>query len=274
MFRHSIGKIYLYNTPPDATKFDVRVPLFDSDERLVPELLVQLDDRALTDVARRRKRALTDASLLPPEVLKRWAEFGFDELNNLADLVSQDIHNAGSALRWNGIPRFAELEAVFTLVWNVLKFPRHDMRSPRQVAYFASTLWKGGSIRKFMDSLVQGQGIDVQQSIDQCFNFLRGAEYTFPQVLRATNDVIDSFIEPGLVDYRVYAQHLQNLFMGDYVRTLDEYGAPIPLIQQLSLAGIGDLDALVASLRDRGSSTRSGLSPLEAEILERGMALE
>ena len=99
MFKHNIGKIFLYNVPPDQTQFDVRVSLFNADELMQPELLLQLEDESLTPVAQRRKRAITDASALPTSVLSTWAEFGIDELNRLADVVSDEIRTPLSSDR-------------------------------------------------------------------------------------------------------------------------------------------------------------------------------
>ena len=87
----------------------------------------------------------------------------------------------------------------------------------------------GPTIRDYLDGLVRKTGLEAQAEIDQCFNFLRGAEYTFPQVLRALNDVIDAVAGEGLANYRVYAAQLQNFFLPGELRALDEFGVPLPL---------------------------------------------
>jgi len=56
MFKHNIGRVFLYNAPPDETQFEVRVPLFNADELMQPELLMQIGDDLLSPPARRRKR--------------------------------------------------------------------------------------------------------------------------------------------------------------------------------------------------------------------------
>lgn len=134
MFRHNIGKIFLYNIPPDQAQFDVRVPLFNADELMAPELLLQLQDESLTPVARRRKRAIADASSLPTKVLSAWAEFGIDGLNTLADYVRDEVSNPNSLLLWKGIPTFDQVTATFGAPWSILDFQKHDIRSPRQLA--------------------------------------------------------------------------------------------------------------------------------------------
>src|SRR5690606_25757784 len=117
-------------------------------------------------------------------------------------------------------------------------------------------------------------GIQAQPDIDRCFNFLRGAEYTFPQILRALNDVIDALLGPGAVDYRVYAQQMQNLFLAEGARSLDEYGVPIPIIQKLHLTVSENIQDILDDLRNPQSGSRRDLSPFESEILARGVSLD
>jgi hypothetical protein len=274
MFRHKIGRVFLYNPPPENARFHVRVPLFETDDRLVPELLVQLDDASLTPFARQRKRAITEASILPAEVLQRWAEYGVEGLNTLADHLTDDLEDPDSPLYWKGMPSFDGLRAVFDAVWDKLDFSKHDMRTPRQLAHFANVLSRNRAIRPFMDQLVDGEGLAAQSDIDRCFNFLRGAEYTFPQVLRALNDVVDAIVGKSSADYRVYAQHLQNLFLPAGLRTLDEYGVPVPLVQKLELPPTDDVQNTLQMLEDRQSTAIARLSSVERDLLYRGIALD
>jgi hypothetical protein len=272
MFKHNIGKVFLYNVPPDQTQFDVRVPLFNADELMAPELLLQLQDDTLTPVAQRRKRAITDASALPASVLSSWAEFGVDELNTLAEVVNDEIRRSGSLLLWKGVPTFEQVEATFGVPWNILDYQKHDIRTPRQLAMYASRLRTSPTIRAYLDGLVSSTGPDAQPEIDRCFNFMRGAEYTFPQVLRALNDVIDAVIGEGVVNYRVYAAELQNLFLPGELRALDEFGVPFPLIRRL--AGhlqVDDVEASRRQLANPSRQVRASLSPFEAELLSRGL---
>lgn len=272
MFKHNIGRIYLYNRPPDESEFDVRIPLFNSDELLMPELLLQVDDSNLTSIARRRKRAITDAATLPAEVLSRWAEFGVDELNKLADYVRSEIAQSSELLLWKGIPKYQQVCATFEFPWDILKFNKHDIRSANQLALYASRLRRNKSMRGYLDSLVKSVGMAAQPEIDRCFNFLRGAEYTFPQVLRATNDVIDAVMGEGLANYRVYASELQNLFLPGELRALDEYGVPFPLIRNLSRGlPADDVETARRMLEDPSRKILQMMSPFETRLLAKGL---
>lgn len=273
MFKHNIGKVFLYNAPPDQTQFDVRVPLFNADELMAPELLLQLQDSALTPVARRRKRAITDASSLSPKILSTWAEFGIDELNSLAERVIDELIDADSLLLWKGVPTFDQIEATFGIVWDVLDFQKHDIRTPRQLAMYANRLRSSQTFRTYFDGFVHKTGLDAQPEIDRCFNFLRGAEYTFPQVLRALNDVIDAVSKEGTANYRVYATQLQNLFLPGELRALDEFGVPLPIVQQVSrYLTADDVDASRRELAQPSPAIRNRLSRFERQLLSRGLS--
>jgi len=119
MFRHNVGKMFLYNPTPEPANFEVNVPLFNPGEFFQPELLMQLEDDVLSDPARRRKRAIQGASALPPEVLARRAEFGVYELHTLAEVVSQEFEHENSLLRWKGVSAFEEAEATIGVPWNI-----------------------------------------------------------------------------------------------------------------------------------------------------------
>ncbi len=274
MFRHNVGRVYLYSTPPEEADFSVKIPLFDADEVFLPELLVRLDDSSLTSSAQRRKRAIAEASLLPADILALWAEFGVDELNSLAEQVVSLLDDASSLLRWKGIPSFDQVEATFAVPWTTLRFSKHGIRSPKQLALFGDRLRRSGSVRSFMDGLVRGEGLSAQTEIDLCFNFMRGAEYTFPQVLRALNDVVDATVGENVVNYRVYAAELQNLFLPGELRALDEYGVPLPIIQKVAgnLAR-DDVELSRAILEDSASPARVNMTALESHLVELGLKL-
>lgn len=271
MFKHNIGKIFIYNAAPDQAQFDVRIPLFSSDELMTPELLLRIGDENLTAVARRRKRAITDASGLPISVLSTWAEFGIDELNELGRQIRTEARRLGDRLVWKGVPAYNQIVSTFEVAWNVLDFQKHDIRSAKQLALYANRLRMSNTVREYLDSFVTEKGLDAQPEIDRCFNFLRGAEYTFPQVLRAMNDVADAVIGDQ-ANYRVFAAQLQNLFLPGELRALDEYGVPLPLIRRLSRHLIADdIDASRRLLSSPPNAIRSILSPFERDLLARSL---
>jgi hypothetical protein len=183
------------------------------------------------------------------------------------------MEHSDSPLRWTGIPSYDQVKATFNLPWGILNFAKHDIRSPEQLALYASRLWRSKSIREYLDGFVRSKGLEAQPEIDRCFNFMRGAEYTFPQVLRALNDVIDALVGEGVANYRVYAAELQNLFLPGELRALDEFGVPYPLIKRLSsYLPVDDVESSRRNLAVPSQSIIRALSAFEAELLKRGLA--
>jgi hypothetical protein len=123
------------------------------------------------------------------------------------------------------------------------------------------------TIRSYLETLVHKRGEAAQPEIDQALNFLRGAEFTFPQVLRALNDILDAVVDGEAAEYRAYAQQLQNLFLSPGLRGLDEFGVPIPLVAKLGLDATDDIRTLLREVSSPDFAGRRNLSAFENELL-------
>lgn len=232
--KHAIGKIYLYDAPPETSILEVDIPLFGDQSRYTNELLFQIEPEYLNGEALARRNRVVSSSNLPSEIIERWSEFGVEALDNLADAFSMEMLARNEKIIWDSFPKFEELVEVLGLAWTHLKFARHGLRSPRQAAYFAMALYHNRfSMRGYFDQLVQEKGLAAQPQIDLCFNFLRAAEYTLPQVLRALNDVVMHVMPENPIDYSAFAQMLQNHFLPEGYRALDELGVPIGITNKI-----------------------------------------
>ena len=141
------------------------------------------------------------------------------------------------------------------------------MRSPRQLAMFAHTLRGSATLSAYFDKLVSGSGLAAQPAIDQCFNFLRGAQYTFPEVLRATQDVFN-VLGRAEVDYSFFPRSLQGWFLPGDLRTLEEFGIPVPIAQKyFDILPGDDPDRALDDLRLMPQSQRDRLARAEVAIL-------
>lgn len=273
MFQHKVGRIFLYNQPPEPLPFDVHVPLFEDQDRLAPELLIQLHDDILTPKSQIRKRLIAETSNLPTNILQRWSEYGIEELQRVADEVKSLLNDGGSDLIWTGYPSYDEIHSVFDAAWNTLKFNKHDLRSPKQAAFFSVVLRREVTLRRFMDRLVRGKELAAQLDIDRCFNFLRGAEHTFPQLFRAMDDIINFVGGIGTCNYQVFAQQLQNYFSKNECRFLDEYGIPFPIAAKMELREFRTSRELIDDLTPETSPARRRLTAVEQQIVDRGLGL-
>jgi len=269
MFQHYIGRIFLFNPPPEDSEFGVDIPLFNGFEHASDELVVHVPAESLSASARRRREQVLRSSQLPPEILERWSRFGIEGLNAVREDVELKSDRGDDDFMWRGYGTYDEIEAAFEMVWTQLDFEKHGIRSPAQFAYFASSLRQSRSLRQFFDKLVRGVGLSAQDSIDSCFNFLRGSEYTFPEVLRALQDIVDVVV-PDRADYSFFARSLQGWFLPGNLRTLDEFGIPLPIIQKIAdFLPHDDPDEALAAIQN--ISDFEGvpqLSRVETRILE------
>ena len=271
LMRHNIGRIYLYNQPPDLDTYAVEVPLFGEESRYSDELLFSVEDKHLNDDSLRRKEVLSSNSSLPRELLEVWSEYGIDALERLAEVYSEDARDGNSQLAWRGYPEFDQLNRTFDVAWGVLKFAKHGLFTGRQATHFCNVLRRNAALRGYFDELVSGVNLEAQKDIDTCFNFLRGAEYTFPQILRCMNDVADAVIGVGKVDYRAYSQALQAYFLPPGIRTLDEFGIPIPIGRKLGISLDVDLDNPDGIISDIQSRQHPDLTTVEDRLLNLGI---
>ena len=69
---------------------------------------------------------------------------------------SSSILNSNSGMFWMGVPTFDQLKDTLRLRGIVLKFSRHDIRTPKQLALFADRLRKSRSTREFLNGLLNG----------------------------------------------------------------------------------------------------------------------
>lgn len=271
--RHAVGRVYLYDVPPEVLPSTVEVPLFGEQSGYSDELLLQMDERFLTTHSKNRKEQIDRSSSLPIKILQRWSELGIDGLNNLAEEY-QALDGGDSAALWRGFPDFEQLEATLELAWAHLHFEKHGLRSARQAAFYCNVLLKNqGRMQPFLKRLVHRSGLDAQSDIDLCFNFLRAAEYTLPQVLRAMNDVAGATLVIEPIDYTAYAVGLQNWFLPHGIRALEELGVATPLALKILPGGISpDEDPETAIKRLRGMASPV-LSSAEMHLLDLGISL-
>lgn len=244
MFQHYIGKIYIFYDPPDIEAVDVSVPLFDGEAEWEQELLYLVDPQDLGDQGKARRAEFEKAAILPAEVIQRWTSFGVEALNQFAAELRDDA-TLMDKLIWSEFPKYQELAQTLEVAWNRFQFSKHGMRSARQMTLYAFRFQQRDSISDYISGLVENDGAEGQKEIDSCLNFMKAAEFTVPEVLRMMNDVVNEVAGDVIVDYRSYAQALQNWFLPEHLRILDEFGVPVPIIERSRASlELNDFDTL------------------------------
>ncbi|RWH74827.1 DEAD/DEAH box helicase [Mesorhizobium sp.] len=240
MFQHFIGKVFLFGDAPLGEDLEVEIPLFNGFDNAPDEIIASMPVDVLGPSAGRRRDSLLRRSSLSPDLLRRWARYGIDGLNNLAEELAD--RSQDPLVAWSGQGSFDEMEATFDLIWRHLDFSKHNIRSGRQAAFYATRLRSASSIREFLEELSRSADpLKFQIEIDDGLNFLRAAEFTLPQVLMALQDIAVE-MKVASLDYSILCGRLPMWFFSRDYQSFEESGVPFPTAVSLDISSDENLN--------------------------------
>jgi hypothetical protein len=261
MFQHYVGRIFLFNRPPDQQPFKLSVPAFEETEDAPDEMILQLRGPHTPEFAESRRVAIARDRILSERTLTNWSKYGVDNLEELAFAVWMRLEEGDLSLLWSGFGRYEEIKETYEFLWRNFRFAKENVTAG-QFVHFINCFRRIGNVRRTLDHLIEsGEGrFDRVRTIEGLFACLRGAEYTFANVLLCLQDIVrDVAQDMGSIenqvneslDYSYFARELQNWFLPGALRGLDEYGVPLPLIikYQHVLPSV-DADAAMRQLRN------------------------
>lgn len=273
MFKHFVGRVYLFHKSPEEELPFVDFPVFSQNENAPNSLLVNLDESDLTQNSRERLAPIIDQDYLPIEILRKHSSI---EPENLLELTKhlQTISAAGKQLlAWTGYPTWEQLSFVCELSWNVLLGYRRKagISSGNQLAMKIKQLRKTPEFRVRIENELRGEyaANSPDEAIERIFEFDRTwATFDMPRILRAFSDIRKHTLG-GSGDYHFFAGQLENLFRPSFQVALEEFGLPLQISDKISKK-IGDADTLDSALDLIRSLQISELklSPFECELLE------
>ena len=274
MFKHFIGRVFLfYNEPIEELPF-VDLPVFTQTEDTPPELLLQLDDEDLTPLSRQRLRPYLEQDVLDPDVLRANPGIDLEGQLRLARDLDRDPHRYLSNLVWNQYPLYEQLEATCTLIWEYLRSPavRSSVRSARQLAFLLNKLRElKGQLRFLIIDQRRPEKVP-DDTVEDVLDFVRQwPGHHFPRLLLALQRIEEAvFARHGLPagDYRFYANRVENLFLPPFALALEEYGIPVQLAVRLPgvLGPTASLDDVLNGLRALDVSAMQ-LTPFEEHVI-------
>jgi hypothetical protein len=280
MFRHFVGTVHLFHSPPDADLLDVDFPVFSQTETASDGLLVQIDEGDLRSEGIRRVDKLKRQSDLSMETIRANAHVDPQQQIELARYIRLHARELHPALSWRGEPTNDQIYRVCDLLFDTLLVTagRDVVRNERQLAYLLTQLRHLGAAGFIRD---QAQGIrprapaDPSDRVENALEFLRNwASFNFPRALVALERIQGEVFERlGLAagSYSSFAVRVENLMLPAALAALDEYGLPIQLVTRLEsvLPASGDLDGVLSALRKlhaRGLQLLQ-LTPFEISLL-------
>ena len=258
MFKHFIGRVYLFYEPPTGDLPDVDIPLFTQTDSASDSLLIQMEQGDLSPAARTRVNEVFGRGILPPEVLR--ANSGIDPGQQiaLAEDIESRLPSVAADLAWTQFPDYTQLQLACKLLWQHFilpnKFRDGDVTSPAQFAFHINRIARDGLMQHLQSQASASN--DADAAVEGILHVARTwVTHRFPRYLAALDRVqrvvlLRAGFEPG--DYSVYAAAAENAFVEPNLIALDEYGLPIQVSQRLArrLRPLGDpLDILLERLK-------------------------
>lgn len=279
MFHHFVGRVFLFNPPPQDDLPSIDVPLVNQGEGTPDSFLIHLDDDFLSGDARERMRPLQVSPYLSLAVMR--SNSGIDPQAQI-DLARQLTENPNdlAMLSWRGFPDYDHLKFVCELMFRFFVKTRKrvsGVSNGSQLAFLIHRLSKARTIKNLiLKELAEQEDPDADKAVEDVLDFTRTwAAFHFPRYLMAIDRIQRDVAvrlrtgvrQPG--DFSAYAAGVENLFTSPGLVALDEYGVPLQIAERISgaLANSDTVDAAIEGLRALRLDRVGGLSPFERQLL-------
>lgn len=272
MFQHFIGKVYLFNEPPQENLPLVDIPVFSQDISNTQEsLLIQLEESDVSREAWERVQKYYEQDVLDIQTLRSNSGVEPSIQVKLARYLL-DNREQSKVLAWSSYPKYSQLEELCCLIWDYFAQKMlYGITSGKQLAFKINQL-SNTSIEDIILHEIS-QGIDPDDAVENTLNFIRQwAQFHFPRlamvVCRIQNAVAEKLGMPK-ADYSFFCSQVENLFLDPALVALDEYGLPLSLAKKIesALNAGGLLDAAIKNLSDLNVDNLD-LTDFEKEIIE------
>jgi hypothetical protein len=275
MWQHFVGHVYLFNDPPQPELEFVDVPVFTQNGNAPDALLIQLDEKDLSNDATRRMRQIWEQDFVTLETIKENAGLEPWGQINLAREIAENIGKFGPMLSWRGIPSYNDLKVVFDLAWRHLGVRGGaGANTAAQLTYLINQYRSQPSYTAQLREAVKGKaGDEADEALETFLEFARQwVNFKAPRLMSAVNRIQAEVLQrhsykPG--DYAFFCGQLESMFMSPVITALEEYGVPIQLGERL-MPVLGNPttldDALTVLLKHRVSDFVT-ISPFERGLI-------
>lgn len=278
MFKHFIGNVYLLAPPPSEQLPFVDIPLYSQGPDAPESLLINMDEKDLTQQSRDRIKSITDQSYLDLKTIRGNKTVEPTLQIDFATLLDKNYEVWIKQLLWRGYPSYDQLKFICSLIWDIFggaKIGNRSVFSASQLAFKINEL----SMRKPISQLIEeaisykpDEKVDV--IISRILDFRRlWANFHFPRLLRAMESIVNSVQRAKgasrFCDYSAFSIMVENYFFDPSLVALEEYGLPIEVASRLEsvLSHEGDLDKALIALKNIGDSY--ALSEIDRKFVTR-----
>jgi hypothetical protein len=290
MFRHFIGHVYVFETPPQEDLPFVDMPVLNPTETTPSSLLIQLPAADIPESLKVKVGKLINQDTLPISLLKHLSgvepEFLLDTATYLLGLNVQEL----SRCSWSSRPQYEDIQFSSDIIWEKLggaaSARQSTVLSSNMMTFWIWDLYKSRSVSLFRKNTIQNQinrGVSPDDAVENVLAFLRGwASFNYPKYLTVLSDVTNYVLtKRGLngCNYSQFAASIEHLFQPSSFSSLEEYGLPTEISEKLLASRLfgkdDDLEAVVNNLRKRElSSFADGIFELRViEDFQKGIGV-
>lgn len=266
MFKHFVGSVYCFDTPPEENLPFVDIPSFNPTDTTPGSILINLPEDSVPLGLIAKLELLTKQDLLPLTVLRKLSgiepEYLLATAKYLYDLDVRDLQR----LVWSSRPRYEDIKATSEVIWRQLggasTAGKSSMRSASMMTMYIWKLYSLRNVPRFRREMIKSQidyGTTPDDAVENILAFLRGwASFNYPKYLIALNEILNVVLSKrGLksTNYMAFAASIEHLFQPSSFSTLEEYGLPTEISEKLMNGRLfskdDGLEVVVNALKDR-----------------------
>lgn len=214
MFQHFIGRVYLFNDPPQEKLPLVEIPVFSQEENAEESLLIQLDKADITERSWNRIQKYYNQDTLDINVLRSNSGVSPDLQINLANYLIENKREL-SVLAWNNIPEYDQLDYLCCLIWEYLIESKRfcEITSGHQLAFKINQL-RSNKIKEIISNEIF-QGKEPDEAVENTLSFIRQwAQFHFPRLAMAVcriQNVVAERLGVAQADYSFFLRASRKL---------------------------------------------------------------
>lgn len=265
MFKHFIGHVYYFDTPPQEELPYVDVPAINPNKSTPSSLLIQMDMASIPDSLMEKYASLTSNPLIPAAILRNISSIEPEYLISTAEYLHSLSTPQLRSFIWSTRPVYDDIKLTSEVIWGHLggdsSAKKSAVYSPRMMTYWIWSLYKSRSVVKFRKDMIRSQiekNGKADDAVENVLSFLRGwASFNYPKYLTALSDVVSIVLkERGFEEcnYYPFAVSIEHLFQPSSFSTLEEYGLPSEISEQLLTQRLfnkeDDIGKVISSLKE------------------------
>jgi len=283
MFKHFLGRIFVFDEPPQEELPFVDMPAINPDEHTPSSLLISLSPENIPPSLKEKVDAFVNQETLPLNLLKDNSsiepEYLLDTATYLLDLDVRELEK----FAWTSMPDYDDVLLTSEIIWEQLggktSARQSSMRSFSMMTFWVWRLYASRNVSRFrremIDNQINERDISPDEAVENVLSFIRGwASFNYPKYLVALSEVTNHvLVSRGLrpCNYIAFASTVEHLFQPSSFSALEEYGLPTEISEKLmdeKLFGKDDgLDVVVDNLRNSKLS-QFGESIFEKRVIE------